>query len=263
MYFAGDFWDETGDPFTSQFFGMGSPWTFFSIGVCIISWVMFYKYIHPRIASERRKLGFDLRPVMIIMNGLAFGTYTAGVLAGYFLTGGFQGERMTCTAYQPNATHLIDITIKYLAYLMIWTKVFDFLRPVMSILSGKENNVTIFQLLHLQTSLMLVWSAAKMNPGGVIALTALNDTLYQLAVYGYLIMLAASSEMRPKKSLRRSFLYFRQTSVAIALAHQLYYLTDPTCASVSPLLIASSVYAVLHLIFYPLDYRMRSRQRDS
>ena len=254
-YFSSEFWDERGDPLTSQFFGMESPSTFFTIGFLIISWITFHKFISP--ISNNNNKGSDLRPAMIILNGISFGAYTAGVFLALILTGGLFGDRWSCSAYDPYATDITSVTIKYLGYLFIWTKVFDFLRPVLSILSGKEHKVTILQLSHLQISLMLVWIAAKTNPGGIFVLIALNDIVYQLLASGYLVMMAASPEMRPDRSFVRKFLVFKQISVFLVLCFQLYFLMEPSCSSSFPLLMTSTIYSVLQLIFYPMDYRSR------
>jgi hypothetical protein len=255
-YFMTDYWHEHGDPFTSQMPGMKTPWVFSMIGLNL---VFFCKYFGPKWMENRKPA--NLKPLMVILNGLCFGAYTAGVLLGIYLTGGFV-DCMDCRSYAPDSDDLRVISMKYLGYVMVFTKVFDFARPVLSVLSKKNYQVTNLQLIHLQCSLMLTWCGVKLNPGGVFILLALNDTLYQLLVSSYLVMAASSTEMHPSPSFRNVFVYFRILTAIVTSPHQLYfYFTQNDCTGSYPLLLGSGIYVALVGILYPVDFYFRTRTK--
>lgn len=254
-YLSQEYFDENGDPFTSQLPGMRNPWLFFAIGINLI---LFCKYFGPKLMENKKPM--DLRPGMIILNGLAFGAYTAGVFLGVYITDYFR-HCMDCRSYEPNTEDLKQISMKYLGYVLIYTKIFDFIRPVLSVLAKKNDRVTNMQLMHLQISLMIAWAGVKLNPGGIFVFVALNDTLYQLLVYGYLIMTASSPEMQPSPSFRNVLMYFREVSVAITFLHQFYFLVQGNCTGSYALQVFSTIYTALLTLLYPIDFHNRTRAK--
>jgi hypothetical protein len=258
-YYSKQFWDDNGDPLMSSLFGMQYPWFFLSLG---LNAALFCKFWGPTYMKNRKP--FDLRPVYIIVNGLAFGTYMLGVLLGFFCSNYFL-DCFDCKSYDPKATDLPHICLKYLGYLMVWTKVYDFSIPILSVFSKKNYKITSLQLAHLFFALLFVWSGAKTNPGGVVILIAFNDTFYQLLVYSYMIMTAASPEIKPIDKSFRLFLFtFRVVTVLLTLVHQLYFIREPNCY-LKELQIFSICYCVLTSILYPLDayQRIKERQKES
>lgn len=254
VYYSKRFWDDEGDPFMSQFFGMDYPWFFITLA---INAILFCKFWGPSFMKNRKPI--DMRSICIISNGLAFGTYMLGVLLG-IVCSNLLRDCFTCSSYDPHATDMAHVGIKYLGYMMLWTKIYDFSIPILAVFSKKNYKITNLQMAHLFFALLLVWSGAKVNPGGVSILIAIVDTFYQLLVYGYLIMTAASSELKPDKSFRRFLFVFRELSIMLTFLHQLYFLFQPNCFSFEVRLFQVS-YCALTMIFYPIDCYIRIRNR--
>lgn len=248
-YYSSDFWIENADPTTKQFFGMETPWIFLSIGLAII---IFCKFLGPYLMKNRKAK--DLRPLMIITNGFAFGTYTGGVVIALGGTG-FQGC-FDCSAYKPETNDLINITIKYLGYCLVWSKIYDFIRPVLAVLAKKQHQVTWLQLLHLECALFLCWAGMKIHPGGIFIPVGVVDTIYQSFAYGYLVMKASSDEMKPSDRVKPFLLYLRVISVFLVFLHQSYFLTQKNCYTVELRLFAAT-YTLLLVFLYPIDYYIR------
>ena len=217
--------------------------------------MLFCKYWGPAFMKNREAI--DIKPICIIMNGLAFGAYTNGILLG-IVSSNFLQDCFFCS-YSRNTTELAHFGIKYMAYLMIWTKVYDFCIPILSALAKKPEKITNLQLTHLFVALMMIWTFAKVNPGGDVILIGLIDTIYQVFVYGYLIMTAASEEMKPSKSFRTFLFAFREFSVILMLVHQLYFLPK-NCIRIE-LRWFAIIYIALIGIFYPIDAYKRIEQQ--
>lgn len=255
-YYNKEFWNINGDPLTSSFPGMESPWTFIMITLSI---VLFCKVWGPALMSNRKPP--DLRPVFIIVNGLMFGAYTIGIFLAFFLTNKLK-ETFQCSAYDPNTSDLCRIYLKYLGYLLLIFKCLDFNVPILSVLSKRMDKVTNLQLAYLTFTAWLCWAGMKLNPGGVFILSALVDTLVQSFIYGYLVMMSASKELKPKS--RDSFLNFiiwlRMVSLSIALIHQGYFLIQDNCYT-RELRFLTAIYIASVIIFYPIDFANRRKAR--
>jgi len=251
-----EFWDINGDPLTSSFPGMESPWTFIAITLNI---VLFCKVWGPALMLKRQPP--DLRPVFIIVNGLMFGSYTIGIFLAVFLTNKLT-DTFQCSSYDPNTKDFFRICLKYLGYLLLIFKCLDFNVPILSVLSKRMDKVTNLQLTHLTVTTWLCWAGMKLNPGGVFILSAMADTLKQSIVYGYLVMMSASNELKPKS--RSSFLNFiiclRVVSFSIVLLHQGYFLFQDNCYT-RELRIWTTIHIVLVIIFYPIDFVNRRKAR--
>lgn len=248
-YYSSEFWDENSDPMTKEFFGMQTPWTFMTIG---LSLVIFCKLIGPYLMKNRKPR--DLRPIMIILNGFAFGTYTGGVVVALGGTG-FEGC-FDCQAYQPNTNDITKITLKYIGYCLIWTKIYDFLKPVLAVFSKKHHQVTWLQMLHLQAAVMFCWAGMKIHPGGIFIPVAVMDTIYQSLAYGYLVMKASSKEMKPSNEAKIWLLWTREITTLIGFLHQCYFVMRENCYT-HELRWFAVLYTFFVMVCYPIDFFAR------
>jgi len=250
-YYRSTFLEENGDPFTSTLFGMESPTFFFTLCINI---VLFCKVWGPRLMQTRKTV--DLRPLYIISNGHGFGVILIGIITG-FLNSQYFSDCFDCQAYKPDSFHPSNIMIKMIGYVFIWQKIHDFSVPIFNVLAKREDRVTNLQLFHLFGATMFTWAGAKLNPGGIFITVALADGLYTLLVYAYLIMKAASSELRPTTKNFRTFLFwFRVISVTMLLFHQLYFLFQENCFTLE-IRMFSTLYVFLTAVLYPIDWSRR------
>lgn len=110
--------------------GMDTPWPMLTLA---LSLVLFCAHIGPRLMANQKVR--DLKPFMLIIDGAAFGTYTCGVLL-YLVTVNFGYDCFFCDRYYREENDDIRIVgSKYITYILVLTKIYDFNKPVMSVLA--------------------------------------------------------------------------------------------------------------------------------
>lgn len=259
-YMTEDYVKENGDPITSQWWGMETPYGFFSLGVMII---IFCKYIGPAMMRNRKPYVMD--PWIVIYNGNGFGAY---VIAGIVCTLCAHGlkDAFKCDAYDPNTNSLPELGIKHFAYTLVLAKLYDCFKPVLSILAGKPQDVTDLQLFHCLGALMMTWYGVKVNPGGIFILIALNEAYYSALQYGYLVMTSASIEFRmtkEKKKIYKRFIFmFRMIQSIFTCLHALYFVMQDNCHTME-IRIIGLVYMTIYTIFFPIDWHYRNKIKNT
>lgn len=258
-YLTGEYVEKNGDPITSQWWGMGSPVGFFTIGVSIM---IFCKVIGPQMMKNRKP--YELDPWILIYNGNAFGAYSCAAAVAT-LCARWLSDSFKCHAYDPHTNSLPELGIKHFAYTLVLAKLYDFFKPVLSILAGKPQDVTNLQLLHCLGALMMTWYGVKVNPGGIFILIALMEAYFSALQYGYLVMTSASIEFRmteEKKKMYKKFIFcFRMTQSLLTVAHSLYFVFQPNCHTLE-IRIIGLAYMSLYTIFFPIDWYLRNQKKQ-
>lgn len=251
---------ENGDPITSQWWGMETPYGFFTIGCFII---LFCKFIGPNMMKNRKPFVMD--PWIVIYNGNAFGAYTIAGLVSTLCSRWF-ADSFKCDAYDPNTTSLPELGVKHFAYTLVLAKLYDCFKPVLSILAGKPQDVTDLQLLHCLCALMMTWYGVKVNPGGIFLLIALNEAYYSALQYGYLVMTSASIEFKmtqERKRIFKKFIFiFRMIQSIFTVFHSLYFVMQPNCHTLE-IRIIGLVYMTIYTIFFPIDWYYRNQKKNT
>lgn len=253
-YYLNDYWTENGDPLTSTFPGMSNPWFFFFLGLYLI---LLIKYGLPFMMESRK--AFDIKPAAIILSGFAFGTTSCGLVILLAFTP-ILSMTMDCNSYKPITEDLNDIVLKYIAYCFVFCKLYDFINPILSVLGKRETQVSNLYLIQLQSILMFSWLSAKLNPGGLCITLGIVDTLYQVLVYGYLVMSGSSDEIKPglgtRIKIKNMIRSFRHYTAFLLLPYSLYFVPKNDCPN-SSLRFCAFLYLVLYAAFFPIDIRRR------
>lgn len=247
-YYLIEFWEEFSDADNEQLLGMAwAPW----------SWVLFtfmlayfIRLWGPRYMEGRK--AFELRPWMIILNSFAFGANAIGLFAAFWITDHFKST-FDCSAYDPLKRDYESIAVKYFAYILVYAKAFDFVKPILSVLSKKKLQISNLHLLHAMFFTIAAGAMAKVNPGGIFIAFALLDSFYCIMVYSYLLFAAASKEFKPSVHWKMAILFTRMFTIGLGLAHSSFFLAMENCGH--PVLkIFSVFYAILMLLLFPYDW---------
>jgi len=135
-YYVHDFWAENGDKFVSEFYGMGTPWPMLSLALSLVAFCI---HFGPRLMATRKAI--DLKPIMLILDGFAFGTYTVGVSL-YLACVNLGYDCFYCDRYYKEDNGDIRVIgAKVITYILVLTKVFDFNKPVMSVLAKQVSKI--------------------------------------------------------------------------------------------------------------------------
>lgn len=245
-----DTWLIDGDPFISSLPGMSSPLPFSLTGFFFIFLI---KILIPKVVNKKKRI--DIKPIAIFANGLAFGTCLAGITIIMFSIPVIKYS-LDCHSYKRETNDLVDIAIKYMAYLFIFMKLYDFFRPLL--ISLKAESVSLLDLIQIQVVLIVTWIGVKTNPGGSWLLTGIFDTMYQGFLHGYLVLTCASRGVKPSfKSRQRIKKYlhlFRAGSVLLVVFHLMYSLLphDGNDCPNHGLVLFLLFYTILYLIVYAM-----------
>ena len=221
-----------------------------------IYWVMLVlllavtiKWIGPAYMSNREPV--DVRPITLILDGLAFGGYVVGLLSVVVPTGYFM-DCFDCSAYSPTTGRYDHIVVKHFAFAIIFAKLFDFLVPIFFFLC-KKPPVTNLYLLYLMSVAAGTVALVKINPGGIFVFAALIDGIHSVVFYSYLTFTAADPRFRPSRRWKAAVFFSKMLAWSLILAHSAYFLSLPNCGE--PVVkLAMVVFSSLVLILFPYDF---------
>lgn len=242
------FWIDKSDPYVAAlpFMGVGMPvyWALVVLALAIT-----IKWIGPAYMSRREPV--DVRPITLILDGLAFGGYLTGLIAvmvpaGYFM------DCFDCSAYSPTTERYYHLVVKHFAFAIIFAKLFDFMVPVFFFLA-KKPPVTNLYLLYLMCVAVGTVSLVKINPGGIFVFAAMIDGLHSVIFYSYLTFTAADPRFRPSRGWKAAVFFSKMLAWSLILAHSAYFLSIPNCGE--PVIkLAMVVFSILVLVLFPYDF---------
>lgn len=250
-YYLRDMWRDLGDPRGSRFpLTAGGPWTLLTISALM---ALLSNVLLPALMRHRKPL--DLRPLMVVYNGLMFGINGAGFLVSFFLTdGGVSG--WSCTAANPASGEFRQEAIVYLGYVYMHLKVLDMVRPVFSALRKKHHQSSWFHHVYLATGACLIHGGIFFYPGGIFTFLPLSDTLLHSFLYAYYILSSAGDELQKSCLWWKKYLLIYQLAHFVLLfGHGLWFYLIPNCSG-PPFVKGLQVFhAGLSLVGFTLYYR--------
>ncbi|KAI1283774.1 Elongation of very long chain fatty acids protein 1 [Halotydeus destructor] len=246
QHYATDFLASQGDPMTSEFFLMDGPLPLAAIGFALC---YFCLHLGPKLMASRKPL--DLKPWLLVYNGVTFGALICGVFLALYLVNGMV-DTMSCDTYQRTTDDLKKIGLKYIAYVLLLSKMYNFLSPVAMVFEKRP--VPVLHMLNMQLALMLIWLGVKLNPGGIFILFGLLDTAHMGLVGGYLVASCATDELKPSPFHRFAIFVFRMVTMLVTFIHGVHFLGETNCSTPIGLRFLVLSYSLLLLIFTPLDY---------
>lgn len=255
-YYITDFWNDIADPdINGKPFMSGGPWGWIALVSFLTYWI---KFQGPR--SMKGKEAKDLRPLLLILNGFAFGALTTGVMTGLWHSN-WGMTSFSCTALDPKNRSLDMWIKKTIGYLFIFGKTWEFIRPIIAVYRKRDSHITNMYLVNCCSSVLIVWLGLKLYPGGVLSLLPYLDGIYQIFAYGYLIKASASSVFKPSSSYRTLLYRIRSLANFLLLIHGLYFLMIPNCGP-TLLKVLQVIYATVGLIVGPGEFERMEAFRE-
>jgi hypothetical protein len=245
-YFS-DYWVQNSDPYVAelQFMPVGMP-IVWSIVILLIGIII--KFVGPFYMMTRPPV--DVRPITLILDGLAFGGYMTGLLTIVVPTRFFM-DCFDCSAYSPTTEQYDHLVVKHFAYGLMFAKMFDLTVPLFTFLAKKP--VSDLHLLYLMSVSIGTVALVKINPGGIFVFAALVDGLWSVVLYSYLTFTAADPRYRPSRTWKCCVFAFKMLSWSLILAHSAYFLSVPNCGE--PVIKLGLVcFSIAVLVLYPLDF---------
>lgn len=250
-----DFWSTHGDRFSLTLPLLGNPIAFFA-SLFIIT--LTTTKIAPMYAQRLEK--YDLRPIMMIANGLIFGLFGLGFFMGMSVTH-MGADGFDCDGFGGSESEdLRVISIKLIAWIYLMLKFMEFQRPLFASLrrtSNSDHYKEFGYYFYLYGQLGMSYLGASFHPGGLFAFWPILDSLVTIAAYGYLILKLASPELHPNPVWKKIITAARfMTFVALAF-HGFYYASIPNCGN-NILLRIQAWYNVILITSAIFDYLFKT-----
>lgn len=251
-----DFWEDVSDPdINAKPMMSGGPLPWISALSLLVLWI---RVIGP--ASMKNTPAYDLKPALLILNGLTFGGYITGLLIGLWYSN-WGMDSFSCDSCDPRDRSIDMYIRKSTGYVFLISKLWDFLRPILTVYRKRDHEITNMYLLHCFACVLFVFAGLKLHPGGVFTFLPYVDGIYQVFAYAYLIMTCAHESMKPSETFR-VFLYRLKVSIGwLMLTHGVYFLNQPNCGPM-PLKLFQVLYAAIGLIVASSEWRKMQQARE-
>jgi len=255
-YYLHDFWNDVSDPdVNGKPFMSGGPLGWSCFLLFIIYWI--------RVAGPemmRHKKASDMKPYLLVLNGLTFGAYITGFVTGLVFSD-FGYQSFNCDACDLTDRSVQMYIRKSTGYVFFGGKVWELMRPLLMVYRKREHEVTNAYLAHCFLSAILCWIGLKLYPGGVFTFLPYVDGCYQIFAYAYLVMSCASGSLRPGPGFRLFLYRFKLVSGIMVMMHAAYFLTQPNCGPVF-LKAVQLVYAAIGLYIGPSEFKKMEEARE-
>lgn len=204
-----DLWTRNGDKDMITFTFLSTPYPYLSL---ITSILIYVKYVGPLIMSyltsphnhiSRSKLmQMDIRPILLVFNGLMFGFHGAAFFCALAVSS--LGQDFFDCSITPN--HHYNETIMYAvkrgAYVYIVISIFsDYGKLFFNILRRKYH-LTPLKIVHKLIWSSLVLFSGVLWPASLTFFPAFLVFTHRIVYYAYLVLSVSGPEIRPKNMSR-------------------------------------------------------------
>jgi len=259
FYYVNDFWNDVSDPdVNGKPFMSGGPFGWVIFISLVIFWI---RVVGPK--SMRDRDPYDMKPYLLVINGLTFGGYVTGFVTGMVF------NNWGLTAFSCEACDLMDRSVemyirKSTGYVFFGGKVWELLRPVLTVYRKRDHEITNLYLFHCFCSVFFVFLGLKLYPGGVFGFLPYLDGIYQIFAHAYLIMTCAGdANMKPSHGYRVFLYRLKIVSGVLVFLHGAYFVTQPNCG---PVLLKwfQIIYALAGLVVAPSEWnKMQEARKQS
>ncbi|RWS20691.1 elongation of very long chain fatty acids protein 1-like isoform X2 [Leptotrombidium deliense] len=183
----------------------------FSLIAFLTSIFLFIQFIGPYVMKT--KSGFDLRPLMVVMNGLLFGSSVAGVLVNSFITNfGFRDFDA------PRDVFWDEIEIRLVFCFLVY-KIFIMFRFVVAVLRKKDEKITIIEKLLPAVQALITYVGLILFPCGMFTFIGITDMIVESVITGINVIQAVNCGIKINPKLIKAvkilrFLHFSSTVIS-------------------------------------------------
>ncbi|XP_015792790.1 uncharacterized protein LOC107369340 [Tetranychus urticae] len=177
------------EPRVADFFLVNNPkWhigTFIGLYL-LISWKL-------GSSMSSSKSAFDLRPWMLVLNGLNFGVYGIAIPIIGWLTN-FGVKCWDCE--EPKDSPFIEETLLRLSYTYLWLKVAEMMTTAVMILRGKPGQKPIYHALRNSCLILVVYFGLRMYARGAFLFLPFTDAILSVLRSAYYVLASPGAAFR-------------------------------------------------------------------
>lgn len=250
-----DLWMKHGDSEMISFPFLTNPYYYMSL---ITSIIVFVKVIGPLIMysltsphnhiSRSKLMRMDIKPIMLIFNGLMFGFHGAAIFCALAVSS-FGSDFFDCSITPlVHYNETIKYSVKRGAYVYIIISLFsDYGKLFFNILRRKYH-LTPFKLIHKFIWSSLVLFSGVLWPASLTFFPAFLLFIHRTVYYAYLVLSVSGSDIRPRNMAKLKLitkLTHFMTNVLISTHSIFYGFFTPVGCGNKFLLLSMGVYTFL------------------
>ncbi|RWS26339.1 elongation of very long chain fatty acids protein-like isoform X2 [Leptotrombidium deliense] len=249
-YFLHDFWEDIGDPRSSQLpLIYGGPWKI--MGICFLYWY-FVRVIGPSFMKGRQP--FDLRAIMLLHNSFLIGVNGCGFLIALWLTDCMQ-RCWDCGRVDPNTEDFKDKLSIYLGYVYLLTKFFDFGDTIFFVLRKKYNQASFLHVFHHGVMPIAAYVGLKTHPGGYSGFLPVINIFVHAVMYTYYALACAGPEMKKYLWWKKYITQMQMIQFVLVFIHSMNAAFNPNCHWPTVLTILEALHATMFFFMFYSFYR--------
>lgn len=233
---------------TKNLFLVKNGWILFAI---IFLQLFFIKILGPKLMAFRKP--FDLRPFMLVLNGLNFGTLGCGIIVFSYVLN-FCKDSWKCEN-NLRKNHLQEWAMIYSAYLYLLMKIGDNVSFMLMILRKKSNQQPWPMAVYNNCSILLAFLGLKYHPVDIFMLHPYLETWRGSLRYAYYTLKTPPTSSCKYKLFRKFIIASCLLFDVINIIH-MFYLLSNGCAP-SPFL----MYGLILLSIGELAYLLIKHSR--
>ena len=249
QYYEKFIWGDYRVTSTSDFFLVNSTW---KLPLILLLQLTFVAYLGPKWMSTRKP--FDLRPFLIVVNGLHFGAYGCGILLlGY----GINLGRDSWSCIERPSNDFRDHVMLRIAYALFCMRILEMTTPIIMIVRGKSGQSPIANCLYNGFYILIIYHSMNRYYKYMVYLYPYTDAMKITLRSGYYSLTSPVPDFRrynwPKN-------YITKFSLIAALfnVYHLIYLISNNCDGPKVIMFSFLILVSGEIIFYLIKLNSQS-----
>lgn len=240
-FYEKEFWQGYSDPRAKDYFIINSSWTLFAI--LAVHWYLLNRTL-PRWVRERKIM--NLRPILVVLNGLQFGAYGCGILViGYVINYG--SEAWQCDAIP---THVFkDEVFLRVGYALFCLRLLELTTPLVMVMREKPSQKPMMQTLYSYFYLFLIYHAMNRYTKEIMYMYPLADGVKIALRSAYYGLRSPGSTLGQFSKLKKIVLYVSLAMSILCAFHSACMIRD-NCAAPKALMTGFFILSFSETIFY-------------
>lgn len=225
-------------PMSNGLFLLDNSWL---VALIVSLQMLIIAQIGPKLMANRKP--FDLRPYMLVYNGLNFGTFGCGIVVfSYALN--FCRDAWSCEAKFQGLT---ESAIIYSAYLYLMMKVMENMSYIIMVLRKKSGQTPLAQALYNNSTLWLIFLGLKYHPLKMFMLAPYAEAFRITFKYAYYTLKTPTPTNK--------YNWMRKMLIAVIIMHDLInifhmsYLYKNNCNASRILMVGISIVSALEALY--------------
>lgn len=207
----------------------GFPWKLIAL---FFSCNLFTSILGPWLMVNRQPL--DLKPFLLIYNGLVFGANVVGVFLDLWVTD-WARVSFDCSPIDQQLTDLKPFFTVYLAYIFLWLHIGEMLPRVVTILMKKTLKWDKLDMVDEFIFVFTIFYGLKYFPGKSSSFLTLVTLIFGIVDYSMRVCASAGPPIVNVNHWRSLFTILKSLQSIAILIHGLIMLTNPSCSNIANL----------------------------